>query len=121
MTTMILQNPERQAVEWTPRTDVVETEQGYQLQLDLPGIKREDLDIQIANDTITIRGERRLNSNLESYHRVERPYGTFSRVFLVPEFVDQSGIEAKLSDGVLSLFMPRREEAKPKQIQVQVA
>ncbi|HET9784451.1 MAG TPA: Hsp20/alpha crystallin family protein [Terriglobales bacterium] len=105
---------------WAPRTDVAETEQGYALELDLPGIKREELDIQVANDTVTIKGERKPSANLEAYHRLERPYGSFSRVFMLPEVVNAAGIEAKLSDGVLHLTLPRREESKPKQIQVQV-
>ncbi|MGH9480907.1 MAG: Hsp20/alpha crystallin family protein [Terriglobales bacterium] len=108
------------AAAWTPRTDVVETEQGYQLSLDLPGVKREELDIQVNRDTVTIKGERKLAASPEAYHRVERPYGAFSRVFLLPDLVNQPAIEAKLADGVLNLFLPRREETKPKQIQVQV-
>lgn len=108
------------AAAWTPRTDVVETEQGYQLSLDLPGVKREDLDIQVDHDTVTIKGERKPAASPEAYHRVERPYGNFNRVFLLPDLVNQPAIEAKLADGVLNLFLPRREEAKPKQIQVQV-
>jgi HSP20 family protein len=98
----------------------MESEQGYQLQLDLPGIKREELDIQVVNDTVTIKGERKPTTNLEAYHRLERPYGSFSRVFVLPDVVNTSGIEAKLADGVLQLTLPRREETKPKQIQVQV-
>lgn len=105
---------------WAPRTDVMESEQGYHLQLDLPGVKREELDIQVVNDTVTIKGERKPSANLEAYHRLERPYGSFSRVFVLPDVVNTSGIEAKLSDGVLQLMLPRREETKPKQIQVQV-
>ncbi|HXE31910.1 MAG TPA: HSP20 family small heat-shock protein [Terriglobales bacterium] len=120
-TTMVLQGREcKLATVWTPRTDVVETEQGFQLQLDLPGIKQGEVDIQVENDTVTIKGERKLGSALEAYHRVERPYGSFSRVFLLPEAVNPSGIEAKLADGVLSLTLPRREEAKPRAIKVAV-
>ncbi|HUX67521.1 MAG TPA: HSP20 family small heat-shock protein [Terriglobales bacterium] len=123
MTTLVWQGRESAsaaATDWVPRTDVVESEAGYQLQLDLPGVKREELDIQVEHDAVTIKGERKLGSSLESYHRVERPHGSFSRVFLLPEAVNQMAIEAKLADGVLNLFLPRREEAKPKQIQVQV-
>lgn len=120
-TTMVLQGREcSPAAGWTPRTDVFETEQGYQLQLDLPGISRQDLDIQVENDMVTIKGERKLEAKLDGYHRVERPYGSFSRVFLLPDAVNQPAIEAKLADGVLHLFLPRREESKPKQVKVQV-
>lgn len=123
MTTMVWQGRGcgvAAANDWVPRTDVVETEQGYQLQLDLPGVKKEELDIQVNHDTVTIKGERKLASARDAYHRVERPHGSFSRVFVLPEVVNQPAIEAKLTDGVLNLFLPRREEAKPKQIQVQV-
>lgn len=121
MTTLVWQNrPFSTNGEWAPRADVIETENGYRLDLDLPGVKREELDIQVANDTVTIKGERKLEGQPDAYQRVERPHGSFSRIFYVPEFVEQSGIQAKLSDGVLHLTLPRREETKPKQIQVQV-
>lgn len=124
MTTMILQErnlkPTQWASEWAPRTDVVETEQGYQLEVELPGIARDQLEIEVANDTVTVKGERKLASDPEAYHRVERPYGSFNRVFFLPDWVDRPGIQAKLNDGVLSLFLPKREETKPRQIQVQV-
>lgn len=106
--------------EWTPRTDVQENEHGYVLQLDVPGIAKTDLNVQVENDTLTIKGDRKLAGTPEGYHRVERPFGSFSRTFLLPEFVNPAAIEAKLSDGVLNLFLPRREEAKPRQVQVAV-
>ncbi len=123
MTTLVLQGRQYSgtATDWAPRADVVETDNGYQLQLDLPGVKREEIEISVEDDTVTIKGERKLNTNPDSYHRVERPYGSFSRVFLLPEFVHRQGIEAKLTDGVLSLTLPRREDTKPKQIEVKVA
>ncbi|MGH9488795.1 MAG: Hsp20/alpha crystallin family protein [Terriglobales bacterium] len=121
-TTLVLQGLRKAcaASDWAPRADVVETEQAYLLDLDLPGVKREELDIQVDQETVTIKGERKLTAEPEAYHRVERPYGSFSRMFLLPEFVNPAGIEAKLNDGVLHLVLPRREEAKAKQIQVQV-
>lgn len=105
---------------WTPRADVLESEQGYQLQLDLPGVKKEDIQIQVEDGTLVVKAERKLHSNLEEYHRVERPYGNFARSFELPDAVDPAGIEAKLSDGVLSLMLPRRAEARPRQIAVAV-
>jgi len=89
--------------------------------LDLPGVKREELDVQVDHETVTIKGERKLSASPEAYHRVERPYGSFSRVFRLPEFVNTAAIEAKLTDGVLLLNLPRREETKPKQVSVQVS
>lgn len=105
---------------WTPRTDVQESESGYQLQLDLPGVKAEDLAIQVEDSTLTVRAQRKFNGKREEYHRVERPYGEFARSFTLPEAINASGIEAKLTDGVLNLTLPRREEAKPRQITVSV-
>ncbi|MGH9474765.1 MAG: Hsp20/alpha crystallin family protein [Terriglobales bacterium] len=121
-TTLVLQGQRATCSpgDWAPRADVVENEQGYLLDLDLPGVKREELNIQVDHETVTIKGERKLGASPEAYHRVERPYGSFSRMFLLPDFVNPAAIEAKLSDGVLHLMLPRREEAKPKQIQVQV-
>lgn len=121
MTTLYWQGRDLDAnTAWRPRTDVIESDQGYELDLDLPGVAKETLDIQVANDTVTVKGERKPASATGAYHRIERPYGNFERVFWLPEFVNQQGIEAKLSDGVLKLFLPKREETKPKQISVQV-
>ncbi|MGH9468642.1 MAG: Hsp20/alpha crystallin family protein [Terriglobales bacterium] len=121
-TTLLLQGHSATCTpaDWAPRANVIENEQGYQLELDLPGVKRDELDIQVDHKTITIKGDRKLTAEAEAYHRVEHPYGSFSRVFLLPDFVNPAGIQAKLGDGVLLLTLPRREEAKPKQIQVQV-
>lgn len=106
--------------EWVPRADIYESEQGLVMQFDLPGLRREGLDIRIENDTLTIKGERKLASSPESYLRVERTHGAFTRVFALPDFVQQEKIEANLADGVLTVAMPRREETRPRQIQVQV-
>lgn len=106
--------------EWVPRSDIYETEQGLVMQFDLPGLRQKDLEIRIENDTLTIRGERKLAAEPEKYLRVERNHGAFTRVFSLPDFVNQEKIEANLVDGVLTVALPRREETKPRQIQVQV-
>lgn len=108
------------ASEWVPRTDIYETEQGLTMQFDLPGLRQEDLDIRIEKDTLTIKGERKLAAEPEKYLRVERTHGAFTRVFSLPDYVDQEKIEANLVDGVLTVTLPRREETRPRQIQVQV-
>lgn len=107
--------------EWNPRTDIYETEQGLNLQFDLPGVSKDAIDVRVEKGNLIVRGERKLAASADSYHRIERPYGTFTRVFALPDHVDFDAVEAKLSDGVLSLYLPRREEAKPRQIQVKVA
>lgn len=89
-------------------TDITENENGFELQLDVPGIKREALEVQVEKDKLVVKGER------------QQPHRIYNRVFVLPDFVNREGIEAKLVDGVLNLKLPRREEAKPKQIAVQV-
>lgn len=104
--------------EWGPRADVYETEQALVMEFDLPGIKQSELDIRIENNLLSLKGERKPAAEPERYRRVERSYGTFQRSFSLPDFVEQSKIEAKLADGVLQLTLPRRAETRPRQIHV---
>ena len=92
------------------------------LQTDLPDVKPEDLDIRIENNVLTIRGERKFEKKVseDKYLRVERAYGSFSRSFSLASTVNTEAIKADYKDGVLTLTIPKREEAKPKQIKVQV-
>ena len=82
-----------------------------------------DVDIRLENNTLTLSGERKFDNEVkkENYHRVERAYGAFTRSFTLPTVVDQGGIKAEFKDGVLRVTLPKREEAKPKQIQISVA
>ena len=88
--------------------------------VDLPGMKREDIDVTLENKTLTIRGERKKSSELKEgqYQRFERVYGCFSRAFSLPETVDSSKVYAEYKDGVLSLTVPMKNEVKPKRIDV---
>jgi HSP20 family protein len=81
-----------------------------------------DVDVRLENNTLTLRGERKLDKEVkqDNYHRVERSYGSFSRAFTLPTVVDQGNIKAEYRDGVLKLTLPKREEAKPRQIQINV-
>jgi HSP20 family protein len=108
---------------FAPPVDIYETEQAIVLEVDVPGLKLEDLDIRVENNTLTIRGERQQSTEVkeENYHRVERYYGSFTRSFAVPNQVDPQKIEATYENGVLRLTMAKREESKPKQIKVEVA
>ncbi|MHB8734052.1 MAG: Hsp20/alpha crystallin family protein [Terriglobales bacterium] len=106
--------------EWTPRADIHETEKALVIEFDLPGVKQEDLDLKTEKGTLTVRGERRPSANPENYRRVERTYGAFTRVFTLPEYVNQEEIEASYNHGVLTLTLPKRAETRPKQIQVHV-
>jgi HSP20 family protein len=93
------------------------------IKVEVPGMNREDLDITVENFTLTIRGEKKAEQTIkdEQFHRVERSYGTFTRSFALPHTVDSNRVEADYKNGVLSITLPLREEAKPKQIKVNVA
>ena len=107
---------------WAPAVDIYETEQALVVKADLPDVKPEDLDIRVENNILTIRGERKFEKkvNEENYLRVERAYGSFSRSFSLSNTVNTEAIKAEYKDGVLNLTVPKREEAKPKQIKVNV-
>ena len=99
---------------FTPTVDVSEDDQKFELYADLPGVKQEDLDIQVEKDVLTIRGERKLE------RKGERVAGAFSRAFTLPKHVDVENIAATLKDGVLTVTLPKRPEAQPRQIKVAI-
>ena len=106
---------------WVPAVDILETADGtVVLKAELPDMKREDIKLTVENNTLTLEGERRVQSPGESekYHRVERGYGAFSRRFTLPSSIDAGKVEASYLDGVLSVKLPRREETKARQIQI---
>ena len=107
---------------WAPAVDIYETEQTLVVKADLPDIKPEELDIRVENNILTIRGERKFEKKVEEdkYLRVERSYGSFSRSFSLANTVNAEAIKAEHKNGVLTLTIPKREEAKPKQIKVNV-
>jgi HSP20 family protein len=107
---------------WAPVVDIYEQGGDIVLKAELPGVDPKDTDIRVENNTLTLRGERKLDNEIkrESYHRVERAYGTFSRSFTLPSVVDTEKIKAEYRDGVLRVILPKREEVKPKQITVTV-
>ncbi|MGE3840381.1 MAG: Hsp20/alpha crystallin family protein [Vicinamibacterales bacterium] len=109
--------------DWLPPVDIFENEKGeIVLRAELPGLSKEDIDLRVENNTLTIRGERRKDIDVkdEKYHRVERTYGTFTRSFSVPNTVDAANVSADYKNGVLTVVLPVKEEAKPRQIQVKV-
>jgi len=107
---------------WAPAVDIYEQEGHIVLKAELPGIDPKDVDIRLENNVLTLRGERRVDNDVQrdSYHRVERAYGSFTRSFTLPSVVDQEHIKADYKDGVLKVTLPKREEAKPKQISISV-
>ena len=109
--------------DWVPAVDVVENDQhALVLTAELPGVKKEDIELKVENTTLTIRGERKRAFEIkeDGYHRVERTYGTFARSFTLPQTVSADGIKADFKDGVLSVTLPAREEAKPRQVSISV-
>ncbi|HEX6975840.1 MAG TPA: Hsp20/alpha crystallin family protein [Vicinamibacterales bacterium] len=109
---------------WMPPVDIYETpERQIVLKAELPGLRREDIDLTVENSTLTIRGERRRDEGVaeDRYHRVERAYGAFTRSFTLPNTIDGAKVRADYRDGVLTVTLPTREEARPRQIQVNVA
>src|SRR5438477_11511498 len=107
---------------WAPAVDIYETENELAVKADLPDVNPKDLDIRVENNILTIRGERKFEKkvNEENYLRVERAYGSFSRSFSLANSVKSEAIKADYHNGVLTLSLPKREEAKPKQIKVNV-
>jgi HSP20 family protein len=107
---------------WTPAIDVAEDADKITLTADLPGMTQAGLDIQIDKDVLTLRGERKLEREAEGehYRRYERVSGSFARSFQLPPTVDTEGVSASMKDGVLTLVLPKRAEAKPRQIKVNV-
>jgi len=108
---------------WAPAADIYETENELVAKFDLPGVQESDIDIRVENNTLAIRGERKFERevNEDSYLRVERAFGTFTRSFSLPNIVKVDNIRAGLESGVLTIRMPKREEARPKQIKISVS
>jgi HSP20 family protein len=107
---------------WTPACDIFETNKELVLKFELPEVKKEDVKVTMENNVLVLRGERKFEeeTDRENYHRVERHYGEFMRSFNVPMFVDATKINAEFKHGVLTVMLPKREEARTKQIDVKV-
>ncbi len=105
---------------WTPKSDVFETDESLIIQVDIPGVDAQQVDVQCEKGRVSITGERSFSANVpkRQYYRIENSYGAFERSFDLPRTVDLTRIEAKYHDGVLTLTIPKTEEAKPKKIVV---
>ena len=109
---------------WVPPVDIYQNgDHEIVLKAELPDLTREDIDITVDNGTLTIKGVKKLSNDVkdEQYHRIERQYGSFSRSFSLPQTVDSVKVGADYKNGVLTVRLPLREEAKPRQIKVDVA
>jgi HSP20 family protein len=105
---------------FVPPVDVYEDENSIQVRLEVPGVEEKDIDIQLENNLLTVRGQRNFEEEEkeENFHRIERRYGSFTRSFTLPTTVNSEGVQADYDKGVLKIQLPKRAEAKPKQIKV---
>ena len=104
---------------FVPPVDIYEDEQGISVKAELPGVDPKDVDVRVENNTLTIKGERKFEKE-ENFHRIERRYGSFVRSFTLPNTVDTDNVKADYDNGVLTIRLLKRAEAKPKQIKVNV-
>jgi HSP20 family protein len=107
---------------WAPSVDIFETDNELVLKADIPGVDQKDIDIQLENGTLSLKGERKFERDEKNkgFHRQERSYGSFVRYFTVPETIDSENVKADFQAGVLTVTLPKKEIAKPKAIKVQV-
>jgi len=108
---------------WSPAVDIFETENELVLKADLPDVDQKDIDVRVENQTLTIAGERKFGAqhNGKGYHLIERSYGKFVRSFSVPHTFDTETISAQFKNGVLTVMLPKKEAAKPRQVKIEVA
>jgi HSP20 family protein len=106
---------------WAPSTDLVETDDAYRIHLDVPGMSKEDMTINLQNNTLTVSGKRTAEQTHEDdeYVRVERTFGNFHRTFTLPDAVDAENIEATYDNGVLNISVPKTERSARRQIEIQ--
>ncbi len=109
--------------EWTPSVDIIEDDKAIRLKVELPEVDKKDVNVEIEQDSLTIRGERKLEKEekKEHYRRIERCYGAFSRSFYLPEYVDRKAITADYKDGVLTVTLPKTKAPKPEKVAVAVS
>jgi HSP20 family protein len=105
---------------WTPAVDIQESDDAYRIHAELPGMTKDDVEITLENNVLRLSGERKFEKDVkkENYHRIERTYGTFSRSFALPTQVSSDKVEAKFENGVLTIAVPKAEQAKPRRITI---
>jgi HSP20 family protein len=108
---------------WAPSVDIYENEASLVVKAELPGVDPKQVEVRVENNTLFLKGERKFEeeTNQQNYHRVERAYGSFVRSFALPASVDPEKVSAEYKDGLLTITIPKREEAKPKSIKINVA
>jgi len=108
------------AANFIPPVDIYEDDHNITLQIEIPGVREEDIDVRLENNVLTITGERKLENEekKQNFHRIERQYGKFVRSFTLPNTVNADSVNAEFNDGVLRVSIAKREESKPKQIKI---
>jgi HSP20 family protein len=108
---------------WAPPVDIYETENDIVLKAELPGVDPKDVEVRVEDSTLYLKGERKFEKEVEdeNYHRVERSYGSFARSFSLPNSINAEKVKAEYKDGLLTLTLPKREEAKPRTIKIDVS
>ncbi|MBN1898491.1 MAG: Hsp20/alpha crystallin family protein [Spirochaetes bacterium] len=106
---------------WEPAVDIIEIKDGYKILADMPGIKKEDIEISVSGDVLTLRGEKKLEKEEDhkNYYRKERVYGLFQKQMVLPQDAQASKIQANFKDGVLTIIIPKGETSKPKKIKIE--
>jgi HSP20 family protein len=109
--------------DWAPSVDILEKENEILIKAELPGVEAKDVAVTVDNNILTIKGERHLEKDVkkESYHRIERSYGSFSRSFSLPTSVDASNVQAAYKDGLLTLTLPKKAASKSRSVEIQAA
>ena len=107
---------------WTPAVDILETDNELMIKADLPQVDMQDIQVEIENGTLTLKGERKFDNEekAQGYHRIERSFGAFARYFSLPETVDPEKVKAEYKNGVLTVSLAKKELAKPRSIKVEV-
>lgn len=107
---------------WVPPVDIKETENELIVKADIPDVEMKNIDVKLENGSLTLRGERKFEAKKDEgrWHRVERSYGAFERVFTVPDTVNPEGVKADYKNGTLTITLPKKEVAKPRQIKIEV-
>jgi len=107
---------------WSPAVDIYETDNAIVLKAELPGMTEKDIELTVDRNLLTIKGERQFENevNKDNYHRVERAYGSFMRSFQLPATVDTTKVQAEQKNGILTITLPKKEEEKPKKINIKI-
>ena len=117
-------NTEMSVADWAPSVDIEEADEKYVIKADLPGVDKKDIDVKLENGLLTIRGEKQTETETgkgTKRHRTERFHGSFARSFTLPDAVKADEVDASYKDGVLTLYIPKAETAKPKSIEIKVS